>query len=269
VPAKGAACTYNIIGDASICQIRFDFTVGAFSAPSTTGVCGGTQDSVKITSPQFTGTQLTPQGLLCGTLTGQHLYVESAKASPAATIQINAVLAAFTTRSWKIQVSMIECDNPGKAPAGCTQYFTGLSGTIQNYGKATGQHTSQQMLANQLYQVCIRREAGMCQNAMREALATSSFAVGVAATGVGIELDLASLPTDTTCALSQIRLGGKGYCGGAFLTDSTKSAKSAQTVSGVVEYGTGDASFDVTHFVPAAAVTNSWGYELSYQQIPC
>ena len=59
-------CDYVLI------HSRFDFTVGVFSAPTTAGVCGGANDKVTITSPGYTSGQLTPTGLLCGTVTGQH-----------------------------------------------------------------------------------------------------------------------------------------------------------------------------------------------------
>ena len=101
-----------------------------------------------------------------------------------------------------------------------------------------GQHTSQQMLANQLYQVCIRREAGkfsdvlftdkilhkrflflgMCKNSIREAVDTKGFVVGSSLT-IGTE---ATVTTNTktskggaNCANAWIQFVNV-YCGKSF-----------------------------------------------------
>lgn len=42
-----------------------------------------------------------------------------------------------------------------RAPAGCTQYFTGLSGSFKSYNHANGQ-----ILAAQSYKHCFRQEKG-------------------------------------------------------------------------------------------------------------
>ena len=44
-----------------------------------------------------------------------------------------------------------------KPRSGCSQWFTGVTGTLQSYNFAGGIH-----LANQDYTVCIRQEAGYC-----------------------------------------------------------------------------------------------------------
>ena len=43
------------------------------------------------------------------------------------------------------------------APAGCLQYFTGTSGTIESFNIDGGVH-----LSNQYYTICIRTEKGYC-----------------------------------------------------------------------------------------------------------
>ena len=54
-------------------------------------------------------------------------------------------------------LSQIECDVPWRPRSGCSQWFTGVTGTLQSYNFAGGQH-----LANQDYSICIREEAGYC-----------------------------------------------------------------------------------------------------------
>ena len=53
--------------------------------------------------------------------------------------------------------SQIECDVRWRPRSGCTQWFTGVTGTLQSYNFAGGKH-----LANQDYTICIRQEAGYC-----------------------------------------------------------------------------------------------------------
>ena len=55
------------------------------------------------------------------------------------------------------QFSQLECDTVWKPRSGCSQWFTGVTGTLQSYNFAGGIH-----LANQDYSICIRQEAGYC-----------------------------------------------------------------------------------------------------------
>ena len=58
-----------------------------------------------------------------------------------------------TTRTWKIKVSQISCNDPNKPPENCLQYFTGTTGTVASYNwnNGAGPH-----LADQDYTNCIR-----------------------------------------------------------------------------------------------------------------
>lgn len=80
------------------------------------------------------------------------MYFEAGDTGEAATIMLEK-RSSTDGRTWNIKVTYIECTNDLLPPAGCTQYYTGLSGNIQayNYGR---------MLADQLYSMCIRREEG-------------------------------------------------------------------------------------------------------------
>ena len=53
--------------------------------------------------------------------------------------------------------SQLECTAEWRPRSGCTQWFTGVTGTLQSYNFAGGVH-----LANQDYTICIRQEAGYC-----------------------------------------------------------------------------------------------------------
>ena len=77
-------------------------------------------------------------------------------------------VGGISTRMYSIKVTQISCDDPNKAPDGCTQYHFGPStGTIQTYNYANGQH-----LANQKQTICIRREKGQCRICYTTALVT-------------------------------------------------------------------------------------------------
>ena len=69
---------------------------------------------------------------------------------------------AVAARQWSIKVNQYSCDYPDLAPAGCTQYFSGMggAGTIMSYNNQAGAGTH---LANQEHSFCIRREAGFCR----------------------------------------------------------------------------------------------------------
>ncbi len=49
------------------------------------------------------------------------------------------------------QISQISCFDSNKAPQGCTQYFTGVSGQLNSYN-----NINLYQLANQLQTICIR-----------------------------------------------------------------------------------------------------------------
>merc|ERR1711902_413145 len=75
-----------------------------------------------------------------------------------ATVNVNHDKTSFA-RTWKIKVSLIECDNPSAPPdEGCRQYFMGAGGTISSFGSVG---TANSFLSSQQYTVCIRPEAGM------------------------------------------------------------------------------------------------------------
>ncbi len=62
------------------------------------------------------------------------MYIETGRANPGATITI-ATGSTSGSRKWKIKVSMIECDNPNKAPTDCLQYYTTVGGQIKSFNR--------------------------------------------------------------------------------------------------------------------------------------
>merc|ERR1711997_1296608 len=149
---------------------------------------------------------------LCGTLSGQHIYVENDGANPAATLNI-ATSATVLARTWKILVRTIECDSPAKAPGGCLQYFTGTSGNIMSFNAGT----TGALIDNLLYNICIRREAGMCSYTVREARSATgatpdSFLVGNGLADAAVSA--AECATGAFLVIPNSAVQAPEYCGG-------------------------------------------------------
>jgi len=260
-PITATNAVFPIQGSSSICQIRLDFDTGVFQQPTqngNVGICGGAAgDSVTVTSPSTAiGNGIST---LCGTLTGQHMYIDNDGANPAATLTIATGTGVFG-RSWKILVRMIECNSPSRAPEGCAQYFTGSTGQITSLN---GGIAAPIMLQNLIYNVCIRREAGFCTYTLREARSATgatpdSFQLGATAAAV----------VGAACTTDFIIVPNTGvvnpkYCGGVL------SSVTANTVAGPVT-GNG-ANFQVTVIGDsvAAARNQPSGFDLIYSQVPC
>merc|ERR1711935_239254 len=181
---EAGACSATICKvNTDIVQLRLDFTSFVLSNPAATvltsfallngspipalgaaaaagstisGQC--TTDSFTVSSPGSFG---SPE--ICGVNTGDHRDIDASDSSNSLTFQIGSVITF--TRQWNIKVTQYAMDFPNKAPKGCLQYhFTGdgnddgvLDPTVIrsfNWNGGTGRH-----LANQDYNICIRREA--------------------------------------------------------------------------------------------------------------
>lgn len=168
--------------DDSISQIRLDFTTFAIGEPSdsavaaiptirgvndpvnaaaiahsTAGQC--LQDTFIVTSPGSPGSDT-----LCGTNSGEHLYIDASQSCNTLMFILGADPAMEPM--WSITVRQYAEDFTNLAPKGCNQYHfdsddtaaLSLTGTVSsfNYNNGNGRH-----LASQHQTICIRREAGM------------------------------------------------------------------------------------------------------------
>jgi len=247
---------FMVRGGTNICQVRFDFDTAVFAAPTAGaadaasaaalggGVCVDDQITVTQTSATIGGFEN-----LCGTLTGQHIYVENDGANPAATLNINTGATSFA-RTWKVLVRTIECDSPAKATGGCLQYFTGTSGNFKSFNFGS---TTSGMIDNLLYNVCIRKEAGMCSYTVREARSgmgatPDSFNLGSSAAAAALvdgHVGLAACNTDAAGAaavdaavinglawltIPNSAVADASYCG--FVLTSTDLQTSTSPVTG-------------------------------------
>ena len=73
-----------------------------------------------------------------------------------------------------------------RAPTDCVQYFTGTSGSVKSYNFGGGQ-----LLRTQIYNNCIRTEAGYCAIQWKESSTTSPDPFDV---GTGTSIDATACP---------------------------------------------------------------------------
>jgi len=249
-------CGYDITGTSNVCQIRLDFDTAVLAGPDTDGDCGTANDELTITSPSTT---IPGVANLCGTLTGQHLYFETEMSTSAGSLKIVTGTDSTTSRTWKIKVSLIECDNPMKPPEGCLQWHTGASGKLKSFNG--GHSGTQQMIKNQNYDICIRTEEGYCKFQVSQATSGTSpdsFALGAEATAaVGTDCNQAYITIEDTAGTA----GLQRFCGNVLSDtndDTTAGAVTSNSIPfrvGVLSDNTGNAASD--------------GFDLIYRQVPC
>jgi len=165
-----------------ICQIRLDFTSFVLAGPANSQqnavvatynhLCTNDQLTVATTG----NTNMYPT--FCGTLTGQHLYLElSPTSSDYATVTVvqfystNSPIYTVGQRLWDIQTTQIPCWASYRAPNGCQQYFMTDYGKLTSYNfyrsssaatrAANAQNQGLQLLSQNI-NICIRRSKGMC-----------------------------------------------------------------------------------------------------------
>jgi len=167
----GTACTYTICpASSTVSRIKLDLTMFNIAGPynpDTTGSTAATLVTI-VTSNGALGQctmdtfQATGSGgsspVICGSNDGQHMFVDTDGSS--------CVTAAFsfgsdsTTRNYRIHAIQYDRLNEMGGPAGCLQFFTGATGTVNTFNwvaVATSTH-----LASQDYDVCVRRLADRC-----------------------------------------------------------------------------------------------------------
>jgi len=160
------SCSYTVSRcQDDICQIRLDFTSVTLQQPvsgtsSTTADCSDTK--LDITGGTSSSSIFSNPPTLCGTLTGQHVYIDSGRASTAATLAFT--LATSESNSWRVKVTQIECWNPTRAPPGCLQYFYGERRyNVQSFNwDGTSTCSTGCLFDEQSYSICYRPEKGTC-----------------------------------------------------------------------------------------------------------
>ena len=83
--------------------------------------------------------------MICGQNDGLHMYVEAGRDS-GNEVQLINTFTGTGSRTFKIKVSQIECGQDWSPRHGCTQYFTGASGTFTSYNYQQRRHLNDQIV---------------------------------------------------------------------------------------------------------------------------
>jgi len=240
----------NKVSD-DICFLRLDFEQFQTNR-NNDGTC---QDSLEIT----TQSGINPPSALCGTLTGQHMYVVMGPdGSDTVDLKLTVASSDSNANKWEIKVAQVPCNSMYSPPEGCAQWFTGATGQMRslNFGSA--------ILRNTDYNACIRQEAGFCcteYTACNDDPNTYNFGNGATTAEVG-----------ATCTEDYIYIEGAGgsknsivgpnrFCGtnlnfdGAAMLNEPIIDCTGPFQVGVVSDGT--------------SVDDGPGFCLHYRQLPC
>ena len=85
------------------------------------------------------------------------VYIDSGPSSGPSVLTVVTSGPSYP-RTWNIRVMQIECEASYRAPDGCLQFFTGVSGTVCSFN-FDGDNVH---LAMQYYTICVRTERGFC-----------------------------------------------------------------------------------------------------------
>jgi len=286
--ANTAAYNYMVTKCSSeICQIRLDFIMGNFAQPAAvTGSCTG-RDTVTVTPG---GGESVP--VLCGDLTGQHLYFDAGNTNAAGTVAIatTAANAAGGTKSWRIKVSQIECDSATRAPNGCLQYFLENTNTVQTFnwdGSSTRAGSDGGLLGAQDYSACIRQNSGMCSIQWAESVVTGTadafdFNAAIAANVANAQHGVAgcaganaAIDATVIAGMSYVQIPGASisngfsidtFCGSRLTNFVAGGGTGAIQSAAVIATGV---PFRIRFVVHGDQTTQEAGASLVATQIPC
>merc|ERR1712032_950288 len=136
---------------ADVCQLRLDMDNMILAQPEST--------DNKCSSDQLIVTGGAPVPAICGTNTGQHMYVDMGLSSNNPVVLTVVTAGASFSRTFSVKITQIECTSLAKAADGCLQYYTGVAGRVEsfNYNNAAGLQ-----LSDTDYSVCVRMERNFC-----------------------------------------------------------------------------------------------------------
>jgi len=276
-----------------IAQIRLDFDKFVLNGPSTAtastfkalaGVqnAGGAEatQATNCMTDQFAVTAPGSHGspVICGTNTGEHMYVDASDNCNKIVFNIGS-----STAEWSIKVMQYSMDFSNKAPSGCLQYFFGAAtGTVQSFNRAG----ADRHLADQNQLICVRREANMCRICWAADggtdFAVSGMSPTTAATGkfgksnvcgaygmdgMGTDYDFVRIPSATKEASvgSGVSLGHSNFCGHALV--SATGGTAATICSKALPFHIRFVSDG--YEAAAEAAVDELGFKLVYEQSTC
>jgi len=240
----------NKVSD-DICFLRLDFEQFQTNYVDATGVC---QDFLEIA---------TQSGInypnLCGTLTGQHMYVVMGPdGSDTVDLKMTIGSTDLNANKWEIKVAQVPCNSMYSPPEGCTQWFTGATGQIRSLNFAGGE-----IIPSLNYNTCLRQEAGFCCTEYTVCdSSTDTFQLGTATTAkVGSDCGMDYVYIEGAGGSKNSIVGPNKFCGAVLNFDMA-----ATTINEPIIDCTGP--FQVGVFSDATD-DNDAGFCLHYRQLPC
>lgn len=156
-------CSYSICPlSKTVSRIRLDLTEFTIAGPGVPDMDGEAASSAQGFG--FVGTCVRDtfvvgnSPVICGVNAGQHMIVD--------TDGTECVTALFSygldtvSRAYTIHVTQYDRTNEMGGPRGCLQFYTGLTGTVSTFNWQTP--TTSTHLANQDYDVCVRKQIDRC-----------------------------------------------------------------------------------------------------------
>ncbi|XP_023321599.1 uncharacterized protein LOC111696274 [Eurytemora carolleeae] len=264
-------CTYTVNKISSdICQLRLDFITLVQSVSTNPQGCCGAAPTCTIASDSLTVLGKTGKNppVICGTNTGEHMYVETG-ATDGDTVSLAFLVTGTSNDQWNVKVSQIPCSASYRAPSNCVKYFTGSSGTVTSYG-----FPGDTQLTSQNYESCIRQEKGYCGIQWDESTLTApKDAFDLTNAAVAGQANTGDTPAGCIASYIQIPNGVVAATTGPrrFFCGETLGVDTATTTSPVTTY---TVPFSLTHFTSIATQTATGptvanGFSLDYTQLPC
>lgn len=258
--ATDCTFTFNRI-ESNICRIRLDFVNTVMAGPPTTaattvvgvGLCSTSGDYVTVASPTKNA---IPQ--LCGTLTGQHMYLSTGDTGTAGSIAFTFG-TAVASRTYKIKATYYSCGDLNDPGDGCLQYFTGVTGTIQSYNFAGGV-----LLDLQDYTTCIRQEQGMCTVAYHQNADTTPDTFDVYNT-----ITVGTTGAEITCTTSYVEFDTTNYLDPSTRCGQVLASRDEDVVSGNVVDTEPPFNLHTYSSFDMAVEASVGGYKIDYSQGPC
>jgi len=263
--SSASTCTYTFskVSD-DICQLRLDFqTFSGFATSTTAGSC---YDTMAVAGQ----TGVDPPSI-CGTNTGYHMYAEfGATSTDSITMTLTYGSSGLTTaKTFNILARQISCTATWKAPTDCTQFFTGISGTVYSYSYG-------QFLTSQYYTNCIRTEKGYCAIQWQESSSTSPDPFGIlgtTTTEAGAGGASTSLCTSGFVSIPDLSMNGVSAIGGlgvqAFQSYMCGTYFGVEGQSVAAALITRKQPFVLGVYSDTTTAQPGTGFNLDYTQIPC
>ncbi|KAF2365454.1 CUB domain [Trinorchestia longiramus] len=232
--AGACSLTVNRAND-NICQMRVDFLRLELSQPDENGQC--ITDFLTVTGG------ITDAPIICGSNTGQHMYIDVDPNGGSVRLSVDRTAASVEDRIWNVKVAQIPCTSSFRAPRGCLQYFTQTSGTVQsfNFNQVIDEDAvplATRQVSSMDYSACVQMAEGYCSIIWSRNLTAGDFGFTVSHAVDGVDPEIIGTPSASTrgvnCTTDYVVIPGgvddtglstDRFCGHGFPNSVTSSMK--------------------------------------------